>query len=107
MTNDEYQELGRKSFTPSDHPADRWRKIHNIKFGDNWDAGYLSPWGFFYTGWLESQSIHTDKRRKDLRVDEFLQELDELRKKYNVGIWRHGGDEDVGFAIEEYEFGIE
>lgn len=100
MNKEELIKAGEEAFAPNGHPNEAWAKMKK-------DPVWTPEWSCFYEGWNKSKKIHMDKRRKELKVDEFLQELEELKKKYNATTWYGGGDADCGFAIEEYEFGIE
>jgi len=99
MNREEVIKTGEKAFDPQKHPNEAWKKL---KGGPEW----TSEWSAFYEGWCNSQKIHMAKRRKELKVNEFFAELEELKKKHNVTLWYGGGDADCGFKFEEYEAGL-
>lgn len=100
MNKEELIELGRKSFTPTGHCCDEYRKIFNIK--DHSDYG--TRWAHFLEGWTTSLELIQDQQRKDYKVDEFIDELTILCKKYNASIC--AGDYESGAQINDYHFGL-
>jgi hypothetical protein len=108
MNELEIRELGKKSFYIKLNPTDVYKKMFNLTPEDQGLATYEihfgKRWRDFLSGWNEEREKYMNKRRLEVKADDFLKEFKQLCEKYNAHPWFGGGDCDCGIEIEDYQF---
>lgn len=107
---DEVKKLGSSSFKQGVNPGEIYQKIYKLSPEDqsvqHWDKTYGKRWQSFYEGWYIEHKKYMDSRRKELKVDEFLEKLQKLCNEYKVYIYAGSDDDGCAYA-EDYYFTIQ
>lgn len=110
ISNEDLKELGINKFNSKLAPGDIYRDILGLSPEDQgparYDICYGEKWKSFSSGWTIGREKYLQKRREELKVDEFLEKLNIICKEYKASL-SAGSWDNAGCSIDDYFFEIE